>query len=437
MQKKVLKISVFLCLVAATFTFAFFYEFLTTTNKVFSAGKREGSTPIFKQFADMVISPSQSLRGEEDGQINILLLGVGGSGHSGGLLTDTIMIFSLKPRTHEAALLSIPRDLYVEVQGTNIKTKINAVKVMGDNQKSGQGIVYLESTVKDITGLDIDYYAQLDFAGFIRIVDSMCGIDVYLEKDIDDQTYPDAGFGYDPFRISKGWHHLDGATALKVARSRHSGNGDFDRMRRQQAIMVAFRQKLYEKYASFDLLAFREMFLSLTENLKTDAELQEFPRFYQIMKEVKSNNFTSSTVDTQNYLQKVNVGLGYSLGTRSGDYSGTSELGKNIFDMKIPESKVPLIAAEGALIAIENGTGSPDLANTITADLEALGLRIISSSNIDPPDFSGVFLRFKAGTQQTKYETLNFLAEKFTAKTEITNDESQRADFVLVLGKGF
>ncbi len=434
MQKRTLiKILAFFLLAAAVFASAFFYVFAASSKKIFSSGQ-QSQAGIVRQFGEMVMSPSQALRGEENGQINILLLGIGGAGHSGGALTDTIMVMSLKPQTHEAALLSIPRDLYVEVEGTNIKNKINAVKQAGDASPAHNGIQLLENTIEDVSGLGIDYYLQLDFAGFTRAVDSVGGIDVYLEKAINDQAYPDSGYGYDPFYIEQGWHHLDGATALKVARSRHSTMGDFDRIKRQQEIIKAFRQKVYEKFSSADLLAFGNMFLSLADNMQTDIEPKELPRFYQLLKDIRSHNFSAQTVDTQKYLRKIEVGLGYSLTTKTGDYSATSYLGANLFDMQIPAKEKPAITAEGALIAIENGTGSPDLANRIAGDLETMGFRIISSANIPEPEFSGVELRYSASTLKTV--TLDFLQSKFSARTTVS-EANPRADFTIVLGKGF
>lgn len=388
-----------------------------------------------KQFSDLIVNPSHSLKGEEKGQINILLLGIGGEGHSGGQLTDTIMIASLKPLTHEAALLSIPRDLYVEVQGTHIKNKINAIKEIGDKTPDKNGVQLLENTIKDVSGLHIDYYVQLDFNGFIKIVDSMGGIDVNLSNDINDPAYPDAGYGYDPFYIQKGWHHLDGATALKIARSRHSTMGDFDRIERQQEIIRAFRQKIYERYTKFDLIALSDLFLSVSNNMKTDIQPKELPRFYQIIKSIKSNNFTSSTVDTQKYLHKINVGLGYTLSADKGDYSAINDLGKNLFAMQIPDKQKIAIQNENSLIAVENGTASPDLANTIANDLENMGFRIISSSNIEPPDFSGVEIEYDPDIQ--KPETLKFLTEKFSAQNITSSNKITRADFTIILGKGF
>lgn len=436
MQKtKILKIFIASFLIVAVFAGAFFYKFLSASENIFSGGTGN-DVSIVKQFSDIIINPSEALRGEENGQVNILLLGCGGEGHSGGTLTDTIMVFSLKPQSHEAALLSIPRDLYVEVEGTSIRSKINAVKALGDNTPQKNGIELLEQTVKEVSGLNIDYYVQLDFQGFTKIIDSVGGIDVYLENDINDPAYPDFNHGYDPFYIEKGWHHLDGATALKVARSRHSTMGDFDRIKRQQEVIKAFRQKIYEKYASADIGAFSSMFLSLSQNLKTDIEPKELPRFYQVLKGIKSPNFTATTVDTQKYLQKINVGLGYTLSTKGGDYSAINELGKNMFDMQIPEKKKEAIQKENALIAIENGTGTPDIANTIAGDLENMGFRIISSTNIESPESNGVSIYYPEGSLKT--ETLSFLTTKFSAKSEIKkNNTDSRADFTIVLGKGF
>ncbi|MDD3190109.1 MAG: LCP family protein [Candidatus Pacebacteria bacterium] len=431
-KKKVLKIFALFFIVIAVFLSAFLYEFMMASGKIFSNGKND-SISIVKQFSEMIINPSESLQGEENGQINILLLGIGGEGHSGGELTDTIMIASIKPQTREAALLSIPRDLYVEVEGEEIKNKINAIKALGDKSKKQNGIELLEGVVEEVSGLKIDYYVQLDFDGFIKIIDLMGGVDVYLENDINDPAYPDFNRGYDPFYIKKGWHHLDGATALKVARSRHSTMGDFDRIKRQQEIIKAFRQKVYEKYSQMDIMTFRDIFISLSDNMETDIELREIPRFYQVLKEIRSNNFTAQTVNTQNYLERIYVGLGYTLGVKDAEIA--AEIGKNLFEMQLPEKTAKTIREESATIEIRNGTDSPDLANIIAQDLENMGFRIINSINIDPPDFNGV--KIYRTQDCKKAETLSFLLEKFSAQEKISKTLDSRADFVIILGKGF
>ncbi len=432
MLKFILKSLFALVLIAAVFVVVFSYEIFSTGQKIFSS--KEG-TSIVRQFGEMIFAPAEKLKGEDGDRINVLILGIGGEGHSGGQLTDTIIITSIKPKEKEAAILSIPRDLYVQVPGTNINSKINAVKEFGD-RRGGNGIELIKQVVNEITGLDIHYFVQLDFKGFVKIIDDLGGIDIYLENDINDPKYPDFNHGYDPFYISKGWHHLDGATALKVARSRHSKMGDFDRIRRQQAIIKAVKQKVFEKYSQFDIIAFKNILFSLSDNLRTDIQLKEIPRFYKIAKEIKNHKITAEVVDTRRYLSRAYLGKGYTLLPKGGSYEKIRELSASIFDIEIPPEREKLIKQEGANIEIRNGTGSLDLANKVASDLEELGYRIIKSTNIEPPNFSGV--RIYDNSAGSKPVTLQFLKDKFNgAVVEMPNDESSRADFVIILGKGF
>lgn len=432
--KKILKILIILFTIIFIFLIAFFSSLSSVSKNIFMSDTNQNDSTI-KQFSDMIIHPSEALKGENDGQVNILLLGVGGEGHSGGTLTDTIMVLSLKPETHEAAMLSIPRDLYVEVEGTEIKGKINSVQEQGNKTPEKNGNELLRKVVEDISGFHIHYFVQLDFEGFTKAVDSVGGIDIYLENDINDPAYPNFSKGYDPFYITKGWHHLDGATALKVARSRHSTMGDFDRIKRQQEIIKAFRQKVYEKYEKADVVAFGNMFVSLSKNLQTDFQPKELPRLYYVVKEIKNNNFSVQTVDTKNYLKRINIGLGYTLGLPDESYAETKQLSETIFNLEISEIEKENLAEEKALIEIQNATSSPDLANRISQDLEKLGLRVVKSSNIQNPDLSGVQISYFSETNKKK--TLDFLVKAFDAKINLEKDKPNEADFVIVLGKGF
>jgi polyisoprenyl-teichoic acid--peptidoglycan teichoic acid transferase len=431
--KAVLKLLFASGLILAIFAVVFSYEIFSAGQKIFSLTPEAS---IVKQFSDLIFNPVEKLQGEEDDRINILLLGIGGEGHNGGELTDTIMIISIKPQEKEAALLSIPRDMYVQIPKTNINTKINAIKAYGDKSKEKNGMELISKVAEEISGLDIQYYARLDFQGFTKIIDDLEGIDIYLESDINDPTYPNFNNGYDPFYISKGQHRLDGATALKVARSRHSAMGDFDRIQRQQAIIKSAKQKVFEKYENFDILALKDILNSLGDHLKTNVQLKELPRFYKLAKEIKNHKITAEALDTKQYLSRTYVGLGYTVEAKDKSYERIKELSENIFDLKISEERKVLIQKENASIEIQNGTGSLDLANRVARDLEELGFKIINSANIAPPDFSGVIIY--GNSEKLKPETLNFLKEKFNAVIiEEPNDYSSKADFVIVLGKGF
>ena len=432
MKKLLLKIFLFLFITSSCFVFIFTYKIFSEGNKIFIS-KNDDS--ILKQFEQLVFNPSEKLKGEDDNRINILFLGIGGKSHNGGGLTDTIIILSIKPNENEAAILSIPRDLYVNIPKTNMNTKINAVKLYGD-KRNNDGISLIRSVVKEISDLDIHYFVQLDFQGFIKIVDDLGGIDVYLENDINDPSYPNFTNGYDPFYISKGWQHLNGQTALKVARSRHSRMGDFDRIQRQQKIIKSIKQKIFEKYAEFDILTFSNILSSLSENMLTDIELKEIPRFYKIAKEIKNHKITADVIDTKKYLNRTYVGMGYTLQAKDSSYNQIKDLSENIFDIEISEETVELIKKEGADIEIRNGTGTLDLANKVAQDLEELEYKIINSTNIDLPEFHGVQIYDNSKNQKT--ETLNFLKEKFNAVIiEVTENDFSKADFVIVLGRGF
>ena len=434
MFKLLLKLFFAIFIIATIFLISFFYEFFSNSQKIFSGDKENVS--IVKQISELVFNPVEKLEGEENGRINILLLGIGGEKHYGGELTDTIMIASLNTKTNEAALLSIPRDLYVQIPGTNLNHKINAIKFYGNQSKNKNGMKLLKEVVEEISGLDIHYYAQLDFNGFIKVIDALGGIDVYMEKDINDPSYPNFNRGYDPFYIEKGWHHLDGETALKVARSRHSVMGDFDRIKRQQDIIKATKQKVFEKYSQFDVIAFKNIFISLSNNLKTDLQLKELPRFYEISKKIKNYDINIETVDTKNYLNRTYLGKGYTLQVKNNSYQKINELSANIFDLEISDERKEIIKEESANIEIRNGTGTLDLANKVASDLEELGYRIINSKNIDLPDFSGV--QIYDNSKDLKPNTLEFLKEKFNGVIMIISEKDfSKADFVIVLGKGF
>lgn len=433
MIKILVKLIFLISLIALILVLVFSYKFIENGNKIFS--HKSGDDSIIKQFSELIFSPARSLDGENENSINILLLGIGGKHHNGGDLTDTIMIARIDPQQKEAAFISIPRDLFVHVKDLNIGTKINAVKAIGGkNGKDGTRL--LKDTIEEISGLKINYHVQLDFAGFTKIIDDVGGIDMELENDINDPTYPNFSNGYDPFHLKKGFHHLNGELALKVARSRHSKMGDFDRIQRQQDILKSFRQKIFEKYSNADLMAFNNILTDLGDHMQTDIQLKEIPRFYQIARDIGSHKITAESIDTTNYLSRTYVGLGYTLESKSENYDNIKDFTKNIFDLSMSDEQKDAIKKESATIEIRNATGEPDIANIVARDLELYGFRIINSSNVTDETALGV--KIFNNSNENKPFTLSVLKEKFLAILDNPSEFPQtRADFVILLGKGF
>ncbi len=198
-------------------------------------------------------------------RVNFLLMGYGGSGHDGAYLTDSLVIISLLPQSHHTTLISIPRDLWVQnPAGSGNYTKINAVypTAAGDaNTDPVAGGNAMAQKISLITGLQINYWMTINFAGFKDFIDAIGGIDVNV-PDSFNACYPkNDDASVDPswikVQFNKGPQHMDGATAIEYARAREPlevcGMGtsenqaeltDFGRSQRQQLIMQAALVKM-------------------------------------------------------------------------------------------------------------------------------------------------------------------------------------------------
>ncbi len=164
------------------------------------------------------------------GPLNVLVLGVdkrppeSEEAQVEGTRTDTIMLVRLVPKTGEVKLLSVPRDLLVEVE-PGVKDRINAAYTYG-------GLETTKDAVENYTKVPLSHHAVVDFEGFEAVVDAMGGVEV----DIDDE-FPDN------WRMEEGLQRLNGHRALRYARYRGTACGDLDRIERQQELVAALRSK--------------------------------------------------------------------------------------------------------------------------------------------------------------------------------------------------
>src|SRR3989339_871436 len=143
-------------------------------------------------------------------------------------------------------------------------------------------------------GIPIHYYAKIDFSGFEKMIDSIGGIDVYVDTTLDDPMYPKAGTtGYELLHVDAGWHHMDGELALKYARSRQS-TSVFDRDKRQRLIINAIKDKVLNKKESFDESKIENIFLSLKNNIETNLATREIITLVKIASEMGSTQVIKS-----------------------------------------------------------------------------------------------------------------------------------------------
>jgi LCP family protein required for cell wall assembly len=183
------------------------------------------------------------------GRINILVLGSDKRPEHLGLSprSDTLILVNLDTQTRVVRMLTIPRDLAVEIPGYRGLQKINAAYFLGEQERGpGGGQSLAVETVSELLDVPIDYYVMINFQGFLTLVDTLGGVDVDVPAELDDWHYPSENPD-DPFaeihvHFDEGWQHMDGIEALRYARTRHADN-DFMRSKRQLQIIMAMKQK--------------------------------------------------------------------------------------------------------------------------------------------------------------------------------------------------
>lgn len=209
------------------------------------------------------------------GNVNILLLGYGGDGHDGGYLTDSIIVASRNPEIGNISMFSIPRDLRVKYPN-NGYGRINGVLyqyLKKSNKDLGLAASGTASSISSMLDMEIPYYATIDFKAFKGIVDTIGGVDIIVPETIHDTTYPnEANRGYITFHIDAGEQHLDGETALKYARSRHS-TSDFSRSLRQQLIIKGIKDKIF--LSGVDISTVQDLYEQYKTYVTTNISLSE------------------------------------------------------------------------------------------------------------------------------------------------------------------
>lgn len=306
---------------------------------------------------------------------SILLLGYGGGTHDGGLLTDSIMLAQINPRSEEVELISIPRDLWAPMQINGEETenkKINEAYAIGSDSKkypnkkiefTGEagGGEMAKYVIEQVTGIKPNYFAAIDFDGFVKIINSLDGIDVRVNQTFDDPFYPieelkndtcgkseeemkalEATMSgdkleqqyvcrYENLHFDKGIQHMDGATSLKFARSRHSniGGGDFNRAERQKLVITAIRDRVINIGFISKIIPTIQ---TLTRHITTDVDFSTMSELITKFTEVADYKIISISLTDKNVLMNTKASTGqFILSPKAGEnnWSEIQEFIKN------------------------------------------------------------------------------------------------------------
>jgi len=415
--------------------------------------------PVISQIKHLVESAETKLKGESDDRINILLLGIGGKNHDGGLLTDTIMLASLKPSEKKVSLISIPRDLAVPIENMGWR-KINSVNAYAEMETPGSGGLAISQTISDIFQIPVDYYLTVDFAGFTKIIDDLGGIKVNVENTFDDYKYPilgneDAAWDqrWEHLHVEKGEQVMNGELALKYVRSRHAlgvEGSDFARSRRQQKILEAVKEKVLSLNVLFKPTMISNIISDITENYSSNLKIWEMVKLWNLAKDIKSENISSRVLDNSpSGLLVDTVGLdgAYLLQPRSGDFSEIQYLINNVFN-DAPATDKEKVKEEKATIEIRNGTWINGLANSMALDLEKYGFDIVRIGNTSQKNFEKTVIYDL--TYGEKLQALTVLKNRTNANValgmpqwlidEVAKQNSNQTnltqpDFILIIGQ--
>ncbi len=403
--------------------------------------KQNDSRSAILTLSDQV-KPEQ-IKAEGGGRVNILLIGVGGTNHPGGTLADTLILASFDHLNQKLSLISIPRDLYVPVSSGGF-SKINAVHSTGEQLAASKnkgnklttvtsGPALLKETVTKILDLPIHYYVRADFQALQKVVDTLGGVTVDVENAIVDLSYPaDNMVDYSPFRLAAGVQTLDGKTALRYARSRHSGGAegsDFARAKRQQKLIDAIQQKALKIGFLANPRKLNELIGILGDHVRTDLSLKEAERILEVSQKMDKMEVNNLVLDNGNegiLYSTSGDQRGYILLPKNNDYTQVARFVHRTLDE-------PYLKKEAATITLINRSGKPTQGTALVQYLTDYGYKLTEVA--EPSSKRETKTSLTMSTNDKPFT--EYLLEK-RLKTEAVRAKNEwQTDFVLYLGSDF
>jgi LCP family protein required for cell wall assembly len=387
-------------------------------------------------------------------RINVLLLGIDRRGGTGwGYRTDTIILVTVDPTNKTVGMLSIPRDLQLEIPGVK-EDRINTANFYGYSIKyPGGGPALLKRTIDANFDIPIDYYVMIDFQGFQNIIDTLGGIDVNVPKALHDTKYPDPKpgdiYAMKTVHFDPGSQHMNGQRALEYARSRMS-TSDFDRANRQQLILLAIR----EKALGLNLIPKLPSLAATMGNMvRTDMTLDEMIELARLAPQVDMANLK------QVVIQKPMV-YGYrredGAAVQLPKWDLIRPVIQDLFSTPLvvvptptpaPPTATPTLAPveieelqqlaqEGARIAVQNGTSEPNFAARVAAMLMEKGFQVVEFGDADRLDY--------ANTVIVDYTGKTFTLEQLIAEFQVAPENVRyspnlrsQIDIRVIVGQDF
>ena len=477
-KKRIIYAIIFLLILISGFS----YKALTSNEGIFYNLKKMN---FFNSLYQWIAPGDKILKGENEDRINVLLTGIGGAGHDGPNLTDTIILASLKPSTGQVAMVSIPRDLNVPFSEWEWR-KINNINAFAEAKEPGTGARVLAEKVSGYFGIPIHYYIRIDFSGFKKLIDDLGGINICVDKEFTDNQYPTLDYKVQTIHFDAGCQKMNGETALEYVRSRHGNNGegsDFARSKRQQKVLMAIKNEIFSFSTLISLNRVESILEAYNQNISTNFEIWELARGVNLANGITQDKIITKVLDDSpdSVLVSKIINGAYVLLPKKDDFSDIKEIINNAFgtsetasqgllasqtdlsaqsdkvvvmesdsDLKnepskqvvannnIKKSAVNRAAEKPVLVKVEilNGTKVEGLAMSTKQRLEKLDFQVVkigNSKNQDSPTTE--IYDFTSGKSNDSIEKIKQeLGIEITVKPSLYIDGGEGPDLLLILG---
>ena len=324
-----------------------------------------------------------------DERMTFLLLGVGGEGHAGSNLTDTMLLVTADLTEKKVGIFSVPRDLAFPLGGGRFM-KINAVHAYAEQSNPGHGARDTADALEELLDTKIDHVVRVNFNGFEDFVNALDGIDVNVERSFTDVEYPTLDDKWQTVSFEKGMQHMDGKKALIFVRSRHGNNGeggDFARNKRQQIVMLAIKDKLTSKGTLANPQRVLKLYDAVAKNVQTDLSPWDLVKIAPLGQDFSQEKITLTvlTDGPKGELIPGNVDGAFMLFPRDQDWSEIRDIAADPF-----KSKEERIASERpqttVRIEVRNGTNITGFAGLVADKLSNAGYQV---GNVGNASFRG------------------------------------------------
>jgi polyisoprenyl-teichoic acid--peptidoglycan teichoic acid transferase len=352
--------------------------------------------------------------------------------------TDSMMLVTVDPITKEAAMLSIPRDLWVEIPGYSEHSRINAAYFLGERDNlPGGGPGLAMSTVENLLGVPVDYYAVIDFLAFEAAIDEIGGIDVLVRERMKISPIGEMSYWLEP----KG-HHLNGAQALAYARARHTEGGDFDRAERQQQVALA----IIDRVLGFDMIPILltrapALYEEISSGIITNMGLDQMVSLGLLVLDIDKKTIKQGVIAPPEMVLLETLPDGAEVLKPIPEK--IRELRDELFTTtgairpsNVASDTAEAARLEAASLEVLNGSGQPGVAGSAAEFLEGLGLNVAVVGNAERMDYvKTVVIDYTGNPYTRKYllESMSLTEGQILSQP----DENSEIDVSIILGNDF